>query len=92
MISQLPIEASVVPNPNKGSFVIKGKTGTTYDATVSYQITSMTGQIVYRSSGFATNGVIDQSFALDGNFTSGMYVLIVRCGDQRKNFNFVVEK
>ena len=92
VISQLPIEASVVPNPNKGSFVVKGTVGTTYDATVSYQITSMTGQIVYRSTGFATNGVIEQSFALDGKFASGMYVLIVRCGDQHKNFNFVVEK
>ncbi len=92
VISQLPIEAALVPNPNKGSFVLKGTTGSAFDATVNYEITNMAGQIVYRNSGFTTNGVIDQSFTLDGNFTNGMYVLIVRCSDQRKTFNFVVEK
>ncbi len=92
MINSLPMEADVMPNPNKGSFVVKGTTGTTNDATIRFEITNMTGQIVHRGISIATGGIINERFNLDDKFPSGMYVLIVHCSDQRKTFNFVVEK
>lgn len=84
------IEAALFPNPNKGTFAVKGSLGTTKDAAVTYEISNMLGQVVYTNSNIATGGVIDQQISI-GSFASGMYMLNIKSGNETKAIHFVVE-
>ena len=44
-------EVSILPNPNKGEFTVKGSLGATTDGEVSLELTNMLGQSVYTNKG-----------------------------------------
>lgn len=86
------IDISVIPNPNKGEFTVKGNLGITTDELVNFEITDMLGQVVYRSNATAKNGTIEESISLKNTLANGMYLLNVSAPSGSKVFHIVVER
>ena len=84
-------DLSIVPNPNKGIFTIKGSVGSSVDATVTLEITNMLGQVVYSNKVTAAGGNISEQVQLSNSVAPGMYLLNVRSGSETSVFHFVVE-
>ena len=91
LVNELPMEASLLPNPNKGTFTVKGVLGTK-DAEITIEITNMLGQVVYSSKTVARGGIINAPIVLNNALANGMYVLNLRSGNESKTFHFVTEK
>jgi uncharacterized protein YjdB len=83
------INVSVLPNPNKGEFSVRGTLGTTLDQDVSLELTDMTGRLVFRDNVVATAGHINAQVRLS-SIASGMYLLNVRSQSANKVFHVVV--
>ena len=90
-VSQVLMEIRLLPNPNRGSFMVKGIAGTDKDD-VEIEITNMMGQVVYTAKATATGGVINEQVLLNNDLANGMYLLDVRNGSEHKTFHFVMEK
>ncbi len=82
---------SLVPNPNKGSFSIKGNTGLNADEAVTADVINMLGQKVYTSTFMTQNGNVDEQLQLGNILTSGMYLLNLHASNGNTLFHFVVE-
>jgi subtilisin-like proprotein convertase family protein len=80
----------LAPNPNKGTFNIKGSMPGNED--VYIEVLDMLGQTVYKSSITPKNGEIDELINLNNNLANGMYMLNVRSGNEAKTFHFVMEQ
>ena len=87
----LPLEANLLPNPNKGTFILKGTLGSTADAAITIKITNMLGQVVYSKTSLATGGVINEQVQLNNTIANGMYLLDLQSGSESKTFHFVIE-
>jgi hypothetical protein len=85
-------DINVLPNPNKGEFVIKGSLGSINDEDVSLEITNMLGQVVYKNEVVAKNGKLNEKVTLSGNLANGMYILTLRSATDSKVFHIVVEQ
>ncbi len=85
------IKVSIVPNPNKGTFIVRGSLGTKEDAMVSIEISDMLGQVVYKNSTIAAGGMISEHVLLNSNFANGIYLLNVRSKQGDKVLHFVIE-
>ncbi len=81
---------SVMPNPNKGTFMIKGTMGNSNEE-VAVVITNMLGQVVYSSNVMTQNGNISEQVQL-GNLANGMYTLSLRSATERTVFHMVIEQ
>ena len=81
----------VVPNPNKGTFSVKGSMGVTSDEAVTMQISNMLGQVVYNNKTIAHNGRINEQVQL-GNMAAGMYLLSVRSAAGTNVYHIVIEQ
>ena len=90
-VNPIPMEIRLVPNPNKGSFAIKGIVGASKDG-ITMEITNMLGQVVYSNRVMAGDGVINERIMLNSNLENGMYLLNVTNGSEHKTFHFVMEK
>jgi hypothetical protein len=86
------ITAKVQPNPNRGTFTIRGSLNTRSNEQVSVEITDMLGQVVYKDKVMSRNGVINEKVQLPGSVASGMYLLTLRAGDASSIFHIVVEQ
>jgi hypothetical protein len=82
----------VVPNPNKGAFIIKGTLSVTTDENVTLEVTDMLGQVVYSGIAVAHGGVINEQIMLGSGIANGMYLLNVRAAGESNVFHFVVEQ
>ncbi len=91
IVSSASSEISVLPNPNKGSFMVKGTLGTTDDAEVTYVVMDMTGRVFYNSTTIAHNGTIEETIRLS-NIAKGTYLLQVHTALANKVFHLVVEE
>lgn len=80
------------PNPNKGTFNIKGALATEEDAEVSIEITDMLGQLVYRNTFTAHNGNINEQLQLVNTIANSMYLVNIRSGASQKVFHIVIER
>jgi len=85
-------DINVIPNPNKGTFVIKGSLGSLADEEVSMEITDMIGQVVYRNKVMAKNGKLNEQVTLAKTIANGMYILSLHSGADNKVFHIVVEE
>ncbi len=83
---------SIVPNPNKGSFVVKGSLGSVVDETVAIEVTNMLGQVVYRDNLTARGGVINTQVNMNNNLSSGMYLLNLRSETNSAVLHIVIEQ
>ncbi len=90
VVNGLSMDLSLVPNPNKGNFSVRGTTGSGVDEAVTFEIADMSGHILYAASAMAPGGIINEQL-MPGNLVSGMYVLNVRTSTTSKGFRFVVE-
>jgi hypothetical protein len=82
----------LVPNPNNGSFVIKGSVATIGNEAVTLEVTNMLGQVVYKNTVTTTNGAINERVTLTSDLANGMYILNVTAGSDRKSIHFVVKQ
>jgi len=83
---------TVVPNPNKGTFTVKGSLGTTIDEEVSMEITNMLGQVVYTNKVMSKAGNINEQDQLNNTLANGMYLLNLRSNSGNTVFHFVIEQ
>ena len=83
---------ALLPNPNTGSFTIKGSLGTAATQEVVVEITDMIGQVVYSNKLKVVNGLLDERITLTGTLANGMYLLNVRSQNATKVFHFVLEQ
>jgi hypothetical protein len=79
---------AIVPNPNNGSFTIKGTVGVN-DEEVYLEVTDILGQTVYRNNVLALNGKLDERITLK-SAANGMYILTLHTGEGNKVFHVVV--
>jgi uncharacterized protein YjdB len=84
-------EVQLMPNPNKGSFMVKGMLATTSDEAITLEVTDMLGQVVYSSASTAIRGHINEQIT-GRNLANGMYILNVHSAGDSKVFHFVVEQ
>ncbi len=85
-------EISVLPNPNRGSFVIKGTFGSSAGDEAILEITDLLGQVVYKDKVVTQGGKINISVTPGNALSNGMYLLSVRTGSEYKVFHIVVER
>ena len=83
---------SLLPNPNSGSFILKGTIGVNDNEEMTIEVTDMMGQVVFTGRGAAKNGVFNEQIQLSGRLANGMYVLNVRSSYINKTFHFVLEQ
>ena len=85
-------DITLVPNPNKGTFSVKGTLGSNEDAAVTIEVMNMLGQVIYKSNATAQGGNINEQIALGNNLPQGNYILNLRTATGGNNvFRFVVE-
>ncbi len=82
----------LIPNPNKGTFIVKGSTGNTANEEVTFEITNMLGQVVYTNKVMTQNGLINERIQLDNTLANGMYILNLHSDSQNNTFHFVIEQ
>jgi uncharacterized protein YjdB len=82
---------TVIPNPNKGMFTVKGILGSMSDEQVSIEVTNMVGQVIYKNQALKQNGLLDSQVQLN-TVANGMYILSIRSGSDSKVFHIVVEQ
>ncbi|MCD6012937.1 MAG: C-terminal target protein [Flavipsychrobacter sp.] len=90
-VNTLTSDIKLLPNPNKGTFTLKGTWGVATDA-VTVEITNMLGQVIYSNNVAISNGTIDERIQLSNTLANGMYLLNLRSGSGSKVFHLVVEQ
>ncbi len=83
-------DVELMPNPNRGSFAIKGSLGATNEEEVAITITDMLGQVVYTNKAISYGGSINQQVNLGGNIANGMYLLTLDSASADKVFHVVI--
>jgi len=91
-VTALATVLNILPNPNKGTFTIKGKVGSIADEPVTLEVTDLLGQVIYRNKVTAYGGRLDETIVLSNMLANGMYILNVQSGTENKTFHFVIEQ
>jgi hypothetical protein len=84
-------DVRVIPNPNNGSFTVKGALASGADEEVTIEVSNMLGQVVYNGKVTAQNGAINSQVQLS-NVANGTYILNLRSATEQTIFHIVVEK
>jgi hypothetical protein len=82
---------AVIPNPNKGTFVITG-TPAAANEEVNITIVNMLGQTVYNQKAHAANGMIEEHVTLESSMANGMYLVKVTSGNDNAVFRITVDR
>jgi hypothetical protein len=85
-------DINVVPNPNKGEFMIKGSLGSTADQDVSFEITNVIGQVVFKNTVSAKGGKLNERIVIGNNLANGMYMITLHSALGTKVLHMVVEQ
>ena len=80
------------PNPNDGTFTIKGRMKNLYTGQASILVTNLLGQTIHRSETVISNGYMDASISLTPTIAKGVYFVNVTAGDERAIFHLVLDK
>jgi hypothetical protein len=91
-VTTVSSDIKLIPNPNKGTFTVKGTLGITADEEVTIEVTNMLGQAIYNSKVETRNGEINEKVQLSNSLANGMYVLTLRSENVNKVFHIVVEQ
>ncbi len=83
---------TVVPNPNRGEFTVKGSLSSAADQQVTLELTDVLGQVVYHNMAEAKGGKLSEHVHLANTIANGMYILSVRSGEESKVFHIVIEQ
>ncbi len=92
IVSVIAMDARVIPNPNAGAFAVKGTLGSANDEEVTFEVTDVLGQVVYKSNVTALGGKINEAISLSSSLANGMYMLNVHTNNDSKVIHFVIEK
>jgi hypothetical protein len=82
----------LIPNPNQGTFSIKGTLGTTDDQEITMEVTDILGQVIYKNTVLVHNGIINEQVQLTNTLANGMYMMNLRSGSDSKVIHFVIEQ
>lgn len=88
--TQQGTEIILFPNPNQGSFRLKGAAGTAKQ--VDLDIVNTLGQSVYHALLPVSNGQLDQQITLKEGIAGGTYVLRLRLADSQSAIRFVITR
>ena len=83
---------TLLPNPNGGSFTIKGALASAADDHVDIVVTDMLGQTVYREKSAINNGKVNAQLNLSSIVPNGMYLVSVTAGEGHVVFHVVIDK
>ena len=83
---------TIQPNPNSGSFTVKGQFdgGNSNNATIT--VTDMLGKIIDVSNIPVTNGAMNSAISLNSGLASGMYLITISYDGYTTNMHFVIAK
>ena len=81
---------SVLPNPSKGTFNVKGNIGAALSATI--EVTDMLGRVVYSRETSVKNGELNTQVQLSRELSNGMYLLNLHTDQGSKVFHIVLER
>ncbi len=83
---------TVFPNPNKGTFTVKGSLNSAIDESVEISVINLTGEVIYKNTTAAHSGIINASIHLDESLPEGFYMLNIRSATANDVARFVIEK
>lgn len=83
---------SIRPNPNKGTFTIKGVLNNTADDAVVLEVTDMLGQVVYTRRTTAVNGMLNETIALNRALAEGIYLLTIHTNGFNTTLRFTLKQ
>jgi hypothetical protein len=87
------VDIHVYPNPNNGTFTIKGSLGNVANQEDLFvEITDILGQAIYKDKLVVNDGKIEQLISVQRSVANGMYMLTVRSATDKKVFHFVIEQ
>lgn len=81
-------EMVLFPNPNNGTFTIRGKTS---DDQVVLEIVNALGQTIYRKNVITSDHHIDEFVVTENTLAKGMYILNVISANSNTIFRFIIE-
>jgi len=81
----------LMPNPNKGTFVVSGSVGQ-QSGSGFIEVTDLLGQVVYRSAVIIKDSKVEQAVQLGETLANGMYIMKFAMGDEVSTIHFVLEK
>ncbi len=91
-IASIGTDIQLIPNPNKGTFNVKGTLSTNTNEEVSMEVTNMLGQSILVRKVDVRNGEINENVQLSSDIANGMYILTLRSEAGNKVFHIVVER
>ncbi|PQJ12553.1 hypothetical protein CJD36_002055 [Flavipsychrobacter stenotrophus] len=91
-VTTVAVNVNLMPNPNNGTFSVKGTLAGSNDQEVTMEITNMIGQVVYRQNVIVRNGEVNELIQLDGIVANGAYLLNFRSGADTKQFHFILNR
>ncbi len=83
---------TLMPNPNAGSFTIKGSLASAANNDLDIVVTDMLGQTIYTKTSTAKNGSVNEQVDLPKTLARGMYLVSVTSGADHVVFHVSVEK
>jgi len=83
---------TILPNPNNGSFTIRGTLPTGTDQEVTIELTDLLGQVVYQEKVQAPGGKVNERINAGQTIANGMYLLTLRSGETNNVFHVVIEQ
>jgi len=81
---------ALYPNPNNGSFVIKGSGFS--NGEVNFQVLNVVGQVIYTNAIMTQNGTINKQIDMPQNIVNGLYLLHITNGNETSTIHFAVQK
>jgi uncharacterized protein YjdB len=83
---------NLFPNPNTGSFSLKGTITNGTDKELTIEVSNMLGQVVYTGATTPRNGQVDYQVKLAGDMAAGNYIIRISSDEVNQNFHFVLGK
>ena len=81
---------TVSPNPNNGSFIIKGSlTGADAQNEIALEIINTVGQTVYRQSYIQSGSNVELPVRMDSNLPAGLYIINITAGNETTGIRFI---
>jgi hypothetical protein len=91
-LNQEDVQIALFPNPNKGSFSVKGFLGTAMNGKqVVMEITNAIGQVIYTHNAVIQNGELNTQLSVSA-IASGMYMLRIKTDGLSKVERFTIDK
>jgi type IX secretion system substrate protein len=82
---------SLFPNPNTGSFTLQSNLSTSANNNLTFEVTNLLGQVVYKNTLETNAGNISQQIKVDG-IPNGVYLLRINGEGENDVLRFTIEK